>query len=745
MKHSGRRGGTSVRTRRGESDENRHRVAIPTREQVLAALESAGRPLDPKALFDALDIDEPEVRSALGNRLRAMIRDGQIIANRRGHYCLVGHIGLVTGLVSGHRDGYGFVTPDAGGDDIYLSPREMREAMHGDKVAVRIARTDERGRAEGKLVEVLARNTREIVGRYVRESGIGFVIPDNRRFTQSVAVPPAGAKGVKPGDIVVVELTEPPSRDTQPIGRVIENLGEAGGPGIETEIAMRAHGLPFRWPDEPLAEAEAWGDRVRPAAKRGREDLRELPLVTIDGADAKDFDDAVWCEPDGSGWRVIVAIADVSSYVPPGGALDTEARERGTSVYFPRKVIPMLPENLSNGLCSLNPGVDRLCMVCDMRVTSAGKVREARFYEGLMRSAARLTYDEVAAMLVEGDAELRRRHAKILPQLEYLHAVWRVLSGARTRRGAVDFDLPEVGMIFDPKGHVARVEPRHRNDAHRIIEECMIAANVEAARFLEKHKVPTLYRVHAPPEEDRLGTLKEFLSAFGLSLPTRERLEPKHFSALVREVAGRPDADLIETVILRSMSQAVYQPDNIGHFGLALERYAHFTSPIRRYPDLLVHRAIRHIARGGKPADFVHGQQEMEGLGRHCSATERRADEATREAMDWLKCEFMQERVGEEFDVLVTGVVDFGLFVQIPEFQIDGLVHISSLGDDYYQRDPVHQRLIGERTGRVFRLSDRLRVGLLRVSLEDRKIDFELAEEAEPVSKGRRGRRTRSR
>jgi ribonuclease R len=745
MKHSGRRGGTSVRTRRGESDENRHRVAIPTREQVLAALESAGRPLDPKALFDALDIDEPEVRSALGNRLRAMIRDGQIIANRRGHYCLVGHIGLVTGLVSGHRDGYGFVTPDAGGDDIYLSPREMREAMHGDKVAVRIARTDERGRAEGKLVEVLARNTREIVGRYVRESGIGFVIPDNRRFTQSVAVPPAGAKGVKPGDIVVVELTEPPSRDTQPIGRVIENLGEAGGPGIETEIAMRAHGLPFRWPDEPLAEAEAWGDRVRPAAKRGREDLRELPLVTIDGADAKDFDDAVWCEPDGSGWRVIVAIADVSSYVPPGGALDTEARERGTSVYFPRKVIPMLPENLSNGLCSLNPGVDRLCMVCDMRVTSAGKVREARFYEGLMRSAARLTYDEVAAMLVEGDAELRRRHAKILPQLEYLHAVWRVLSGARTRRGAVDFDLPEVGMIFDPKGHVARVEPRHRNDAHRIIEECMIAANVEAARFLEKHKVPTLYRVHAPPEEDRLGTLKEFLGAFGLSLPTRERLEPKHFSALVREVAGRPDADLIETVILRSMSQAVYQPDNIGHFGLALERYAHFTSPIRRYPDLLVHRAIRHIARGGKPADFVHGQQEMEGLGRHCSATERRADEATREAMDWLKCEFMQERVGEEFDVLVTGVVDFGLFVQIPEFQIDGLVHISSLGDDYYQRDPVHQRLIGERTGRVFRLSDRLRVGLLRVSLEDRKIDFELAEEAEPVSKGRRGRRTRSR
>jgi ribonuclease R len=745
MKHSGRRGGTSVKARRGESDGARHRVSIPSREQILAALEAAGRPLEPKALFGALGIDSAEVRDALGNRLRAMIRDGQIIANRRGHYCLVGHIGLVTGVVTGHRDGYGFVTPDAGGDDIYLPPREMREAMHGDKVAVRIARTDERGRAEGKLVEVLARNTREIVGRFVRESGIGFVIPDNRRFSQSVAVPPAGAKGVKPGDIVVVELTEPPSRDTQPIGRVIENLGEGGAPGVETEIAMRAHGLPFRWPDEALAEAEAWGDRVRPSAKRDREDLRELPLVTIDGADAKDFDDAVWCEPDGSGWRVIVAIADVSAYVSPAGALDAEARERGTSVYFPRKVIPMLPENLSNGLCSLNPGVDRLCMICDMRVTSGGKVREARFYEGLMRSAARLTYDEVAGILVEGDAELRRRHAKVLPQLEHLHAVWRVLARARERRGAVDFDLPEVAMVFDPKGHVARVEPRHRNDAHRIIEECMIAANVEAARFLEKHKIPALYRVHAPPEEDRLGSLKEFLGAFGLSLPTRERLEPKHLSALVREVAGRPDADLIETVILRSMSAAAYQPDNIGHFGLALERYAHFTSPIRRYPDLLVHRAIRHILRGGKPGDFTHGKQEMEGLGRHCSATERRADEATREAMDWLKCEFMLDRVGEEFDVIVTGVVDFGLFVQIPEFQIDGLVHISSLGGDYYQRDPVHQRLIGEHTGRVFRLSDPLRVRLLRVSLEDRKIDFELAEEPAQVVKGRRGRRARTR
>ena len=745
MKHSGRRGGVQTKPRRDDSDTARHRVVIPSRDEVLEALETAGRPLEPKALFNALGIDDAAVSNALGNRLRAMIRDGQIIANRRGHYCLVGHIGLLTGLVTAHRDGYGFVTPDAGGEDIYLSPREMREVMHGDKVAVRVARTDQRGRAEGKLVEVLARNTSEIVGRYLRESGIGFVVPDNRRFTQSIAVPPSAGKGARPGDIVVVELTDQPSRDTQPVGRVIENLGEAGSPGIETEIAMRAHNLPFRWPEEALAEAEVWGDRVRPAAKRDREDLRELPLVTIDGADAKDFDDAVWCEPDGDGWRIIVAIADVSSYVEAGSALDGEARERGTSVYFPRKVVPMLPETLSNGLCSLNPGVDRLCMVCDMRVARSGKMREARFYEGLMRSAARLTYDEVAAMLLEGDAGLRRRHAKVLPVLEQLHAAWRVLARARARRGAVDFDLPEVSMVFDPKGHVARVEPRHRNDAHRIIEECMIAANVEAARFLERQKIPTLYRVHAPPEEDRLGALREFLGAFGLKLPTRERLEPKHLSALVREVEGRPDADLIETVILRSMSQAVYQPENIGHFGLSLERYAHFTSPIRRYPDLLVHRALRHVLRGGKPADFVHGKTEMESLGRHCSATERRADEATRDAMDWLKCEFMLDRIGEEFDVIVTGVVEFGLFVQIPEFQIDGLVHVSSLGGDYYQRDPVHQRLVGEHTGRVFRLSDRLQVRLLNVSMEDRKIDFELADETPEVVRGRRGRKARTR
>jgi ribonuclease R len=745
----GRRGGVPGRHRGAGRRDAREQVEIPSRDDVLAVMEAAGKPLSAAALFERLEVEADAKRSALHGRLRAMIRDGQLIANRRGEYCLVGHTALIVGTVTGHRDGYGFVSPDAGGDDVYLPPREMRETIHGDRVAVRIRRTDERGRAEGRLVEVLERNTTEVVGRYVRESGLGFVVPDNPRISHTVVIPPGAGRGAKPGEIVVAELTEQPGRDNQPIGRIVEVLGEAGAAGVETDIAIRAHGLPFRWPHEALEEAEGWGDRVRPSAKRDRLDLREVPLVTIDGADARDFDDAVWCEPAGSGFRLLVAIADVSHYVRPDSALDDEARNRATSVYFSRKVIPMLPEALSNGLCSLNPQVDRLCMVCEMHVGPGGKVTHANFHEAVMRSAARLTYDEVAGILVEKDPALRRRYERLVPHLEHLHAVWRALARARTRRGAVDFEIPEVRMIFDPHGKVARVEPRDRNDAHRIIEECMIAANVEAARFLEKRRLPTLFRVHAGPDEEKLGELKTFLGAFGISLPTRERLESKHVSDIVRKVADRPDAALIETVILRSMKQAAYQPENIGHFGLALPRYAHFTSPIRRYPDLLVHRAIRHALAEGGPPDFHYGPGEMESLGRHCSACERRADEATREAMDWLKCEFMLDRVGETFDVIVTGVVDFGLFVQIPEYQIDGLVHISALGGDYFQRDAVHHRLVGERTGTVFRLTDRLSVRLARVDLDERKIDFEPAESAPgrrgggQGERGRRGRRRR--
>jgi ribonuclease R len=738
---------TTKNARRGQArdaDNNpRHRIPIPERADVLAVLEQAGSPVSPKALFEALGLPSRKQQAAMSRRLRAMIRDGQIITNRRGRYCLVNRLEVVTGRVIGHRDGYGFLVPDEGGDDLYLAPRQMREIMHGDRVAVRPGPPDERGRTEAKLVEVLERNTSEVVGRYVKESGVGFVVPDNSRIAHTVAIAPRHAAGAKPGQIVVAALLEQPGRNNQPVGRITEVLGAADAPGIETEVAIRSHGIPHVWPEEVIAEADAFGSRVAASAKRGREDLRALPLVTIDGADAKDFDDAVYCEPAGNGWRLIVAIADVSHYVSPASALDEEARERGTSVYFPRRVVPMLPESLSNGLCSLNPKVDRLCMGCEMHVSDTGVVTVSRFLEGVMRSHARLTYDEVAAALFEQDAGARRRIGRLLPHLQNLDGVFRALLKARRGRGAIEFDVPEVTFAFDRQGRIGRVVPRHRNDAHRIIEECMIAANVEAAKFLKTHRLPTLYRVHAGPAEESLEELAIFLEAYGIKLRHRHKISPADYNAVIKQIKGRPDEALIETVMLRSLKQAVYQPENIGHFGLALEAYAHFTSPIRRYPDLLVHRGIRHLLRGGPPGAFVHDRGEMERLGNQCSATERRADEATREALDWLKCEFMADKLGEEFDAIVTGVMEFGLFVQIPEFQIEGLVHVSALGADYFRRDPVHRRLEGDRTGTRWQLSDRIRVRVAAVNLDERKIDFELAE---PAAGGqRRGRRRRRR
>jgi ribonuclease R len=729
------------RSRPSDGGRRQHPFPIPSREEVLTVLRDRGRPVPGKELMKALGLPSQRQQDAMRTRLQAMIRDGQIIANRKSEYCLIDRIPLVVGRVIGHRDGYGFVVPEEGGDgDIYLAPRQMREVMHGDRVAVRIKGLDNRGRPEGSLVEVLERNTREVVGRFARESGVGFVIPDNARLTHMVAIPPRQTHRARPGEIVVAEILEQPGKGSQPVGKIIEVLGAADAPGIETEVAIRAHDIPFRWPEDALAQAEALGSRVAPAEKRDREDLRSVPLVTIDGADAKDFDDAVFCEPAGSGWRLLVAIADVSHYVRPDTALDNEARDRGTSVYFSRRVVPMLPESLSNGLCSLNPRVDRLCMACEMHVDADGQVTVSRFFEGLMRSHARLTYDEVAAAMVEGDEKARRRIGELRPHLDHLFAVYKSLSAARRRRGAIDFDIPEVGFAFDRHGRIARAVPRRRNDAHRVIEECMIAANVEAARFLRKRRIPTLFRVHPGPDVDRLEDLAMFLEAYGVKMPRRDKLEPKHYRQIVDQIAGRPDEALIETVLLRSLSQAVYTPANEGHFGLALTEYAHFTSPIRRYPDLLVHRAIRHCLRGGGAGGFLYDRPTLDRLGTHCSSTERRADDATREALDWLKCEFMRDKIGEQFDVLVTGVTDFGLFVQIAELQIEGLVHVTSLGADYFRRDAVHRRLLGDRTGQSFQLSDRLAVRVARVDLEERKIDFELADGATARPRRRRRR-----
>jgi len=719
-----------------------YRFEIPSRQQVLEVLGASGGPLSGRRLMAALGLPSKKQQAAMNARLKAMIRDGQILVNRNGQYCLVERMPLITGRVIGHRDGYGFLVPDDGSEDIFLAPRQMREVMHGDRLAVRIKGRDHRGRPEGSVVEVLERNTSEVVGRYVQESGIGFVVPDNSRLIHSVAVPPRKSLGAAPGQFVVARLIEQPGKDTQPVGEVIEVLGTADAPNIETEVAIRAHGIPFQWDPEAVAEAERLGTRVAPADKQGREDLRDLPLVTIDGADAKDFDDAVYAERAGSGWRLLVAIADVSYYVRPDTHLDTSGRERGTSVYFPRRVVPMLPEGLSNGLCSLNPRVDRLCMVCEMHVSEHGKVTVSRFFRGLMHSHARLIYDEVAAALDHPDSKEARRLAPLMPRLLALREVYEVLGRSRRARGAIEFEIPEVGFAFDRRGRIARVIPRTRNDAHRIIEECMIAANVEAAKFLKRHRVPTLYRVHGGPEEERLEELAIFLEAYGLRLPRRDRIEPGHYNRIVEQIRGRPDEALIEVVLLRSLPQAVYQPDNTGHFGLALPEYAHFTSPIRRYPDLLVHRAIGHVLGGGGGRDFHYDRAEMERLGNHCSATERRADDATREALDWLKCEFMQDKIGEEFDAVVTGVVDFGLFVQIPDLQVEGLMHVSGLGAEYFRRDPVHRKLVGDRSGQSWQLADTVRVRVARVDLEERKIDFTLAG-GDPATGGgrRRGRR----
>jgi len=591
------------------------------------------------------------------------------------------------------------------------------------------------------IVEVLERRTREVVGRLQVESGVAYLTPDNSRITHRVLVPQSQLGGAESGQIVIVEITQQPSRSAQPVGRVSRVLGDHGAPGMETDIAIHSHGLPFEFPEGVLAEAAAYGARIPESAVAGREDLRDTALVTIDGEDAKDYDDAVFCERTrGGGWRLIVAIADVGHYVAPGSALDVEARERGTSVYFPNRVIPMLPEALSNGLCSLVPEQDRLCLCCELRVSDDGRITRSRFFEGVMRSAARLTYREVGEFLERPGAKHAPRLEALRERLLALHGIYKSFIRHRSGRGALELDTPELKLKFDEAGRVAALVEQPRNDAHRLIEECMIAANVAAARYLDRHRVPTLYRVHGLPEVDRLETLRQFMREFGLWLPPAEEIKPEHLRDLLQKIGDRPDATLISTAVIRSMPQAVYQPGNIGHFGLALEHYAHFTSPIRRYPDLVVHRGIRQVLRGGEPDALVEWHGAFPVLGQECSFRERRADEATRGAVAWLKCYYMQERVGEEYDGIVSGVVDFGLFVQLDGLQVDGLLHVSALGQDYFMRDRSGYRIVGRNSGKVYKLGDRLRVRVANVSLDERRVDFELAGTEETQRRTRRSR-----
>jgi ribonuclease R len=695
---------------------------LPSREFILQVLVNEGVPLMEADLAGLLEIDSHESVS-FSRRLQAMERDGQVMRNRRGAICLVEKLDLIKGKVQGHPDGFGFLVPEDGSADLYLNPREMQKVFHGDKVMGREVGLDRRGRREGAIVEVLEHTQQKVVGRLFEERGLFFVVAENKRISQDILIAPSDLHDAKPGQVVVAKILLQPSKHAEPMGEIVEVLGNYADPGMEIEIALRKHDLPHEFSAEVEKLAKKFPKGVRKTDLKGREDITHLPLVTIDGETAKDFDDAVYCEPQGKGFRLLVAIADVSHYVKPKDALDQEALNRGNSVYFPRRVIPMLPEELSNGLCSLNPEVDRLCMVCDMNISANGDIKQYRFYPAVMHSHARLTYTKVAAMLYENDEATIAEYEEVLPHLKNLDKVFRVLLKSRELRGAIDFDSVETQMVFDEQGKIEKIIPITRNDAHRLIEECMLAANVCSANFLLDHEQKALFRIHEGPTPEKLENLRAFLKQVGLDLGGGEHPEPKDYAKLRDRMDARPDAALLQTILLRSMQQAVYSPDNVGHFGLAYEAYTHFTSPIRRYPDLLVHRAIKAVLKG---EEYSPGNWEEVGF--HCSQTERRADEATRDVQAWLKCYYMQDKVGETYRGVISAVVSFGVFVVLDGIFTEGLVHISELGSDYFHFDAARHELVGERTGQRFRLGDRLMVRVTRVDMETSKIDFVLAQ-----------------
>ena len=716
-----------------ERETERYESPLPSREYILQLLTEAGCPVDADAFAEQLHITEAE-RDLFQRRLGAMQRDGQLMLNRKRQLCLPDKLDLIKGRVEGHPDGFGFVVPEEGGDDLYLSPKEMHRVLHGDKVLVRVAGFDRRGRREAKIVEVLEHVNRFVVGRYYLEGGVGFLIAENRRINQDILVPPENAGNAQSGQVVMVEILTQPGAHNEAVGRVSEVLGSFTAPGMEIEIALRKHDLPYVFPPEAEEQAKKLPAKVLKKDLTGREDIRHLPLVTIDGETARDFDDAVYCESLGrSGFRLVVAIADVSHYVKPRDALDSEGFNRGNSVYFPRRVIPMLPEALSNGLCSLNPEVDRLSMVCDMRITTAGSIREYRFYPAVIHSHARLTYNQVWDWLSGAakpeKAEPEKKRAALMPHLEALDKLFRTLLKARAKRGAIDFGSTETQIVFDDQGKIKEIVPVIRNDAHRIIEECMLAANVCASNFLQENKQPALFRVHEGPTAEKLAALRGFLAEFGLDLGGGDKPHAKDYAALLEKIQDRPDHGLLQTVMLRSLKQAIYSPDNKGHFGLAYEAYTHFTSPIRRYPDLLVHRGIKAVLAGEKlPA------KGLAEIGLHCSMTERRADDATRDVDAWLKTYFMRDRIGDEYNGTVSAVTSFGMFVAIDEIFIEGLVHVSELGQDYFHYDQAKHMMLGERTGKKYRLGDRVRIKVMRADIETSKIDFSLVEAVETAA-----------
>ena len=718
---------------------------IPSRDFILQIIREHNAPMSKEEILTALAIESEEQQEGMRRRLRAMENDGQLVFTKRKCYALPEKLDLLKGTVIGHRDGYGFLQVDGVKDDWFIPNVQMQRVMHGDYVLAQPNGFDRKGRKEVRIVRVLESRKKQLVGRFFLEDSIGYVVPDDSRINRDILIPNEYRKGARMGQVVVVELKPRTANFTQPVGMIVEILGENMAKGMETEIAIRNHDIPHVFPKTVEKQVKKFTEEVPEEAKQGRVDLRQLPLVTIDGEDARDFDDAVFCRKNGSDWKLWVAIADVSYYVRLRTALDTEAYNRGNSVYFPNRVVPMLPEILSNGLCSLNPQVDRLCMVCEIDLSAKGKMTGYQFYEAVMNSHARLTYTKVARIL-EGDEELQQRYQELVPHLQELYQMYQALIKARHQRGAIDFETIESKFVFNEMGRIESIEPVIRNDAHKIIEECMILANIAAANFMQHHEEAALYRIHAGPSEEKLTAFRGFLNECGLTLGGGEKPTTADYAKLLEQVRERPDHELIQTMLLRSLSQAMYDPDNIGHFGLALDEYAHFTSPIRRYPDLTLHRGIKYLLakkQGSKrrttdTGGYHYVIDDMDILGEHCSMTERRADDATRDVADWLKCEYMQDHVGQEFDGVISSVTGFGLFVRLNDLFIDGLVHISTLDNDYYQFDLSKQRLIGENSGMVYRIGDKVRIRVEAVSLEQRQVDFSMiSSERKPLREGK--------
>ena len=711
-------------------EQEKYENPVPSREFILTHIKDRAKPANFHQLCEELAVNDDERQIAFKRRLRAMERDGQLFFNKFKCYALIDEAGLVKGKVIGHRDGFGFLEVEGESKDWFIAKHQMSSVLHGDIVLAKGTKRGSGGKCDARIIKVLTGERAPIVGRYFVEHGIAVVVTEDPRITQDIIILPGSENGARHNQMVQVQITQNPNRNMNAVGKIIDVLGEHLAPGMEIEVALRNHDIPHVWPEAVEKQVEHLGEFVEEGDKQNRVDLRDLPLVTIDGEDARDFDDAVYCEPvESGGWRLWVAIADVSHYVAMNTPLNAEAIERGNSVYFPEQVIPMLPKVLSNGLCSLNPKVDRLCMVAEMLVSAEGKLSGYRFYEAVMNSHARLTYTKVNAIL-QGDEKLRTEYAPVVPHLTDLQQMYMALKAARQERGAIEFETLETRFVFNAQRKIESIVPVLRNDAHKLIEECMILANVSAAKMLEKHEASALYRVHAEPDGEKLANFRQFLSELGIESTLSDEPTPKEITHVLAKLGDRPDAELIQTMLLRSMKQAVYQAENIGHFGLSLGEYAHFTSPIRRYPDLVVHRAIKGILKAQgmvTSGAYVYSDEEVAQLGEQCSNTERRADDATREVADWLKCEYMQDHVGDEFEGVISSVTNFGLFIRLADLQIDGLIHVTNLGDEYFQYDGAKHCLIGEHSRKVHRLGDKVTVQVASVSLDERRINLTLS------------------